>query len=295
MMDERSQRAGSLLAQVDTGLLSHVQDLFRTASRKVRSRLVNRSGTDIPVRFGTADLANLGQVQDRQMSQEGAFARFRMQPGDLPGMIVIQGPLLFRLVGIMLGEDPGGDPPLYRWRSLTNVDLRIAQRICEDALNGLLEACPVQVQPSIDLEVVSANPRMPFPLPRSTMVVEATLDFGPPEDPYGLMSIILPAQLAGVLWPKGRARKERTEDAVSEGMKRVLPLGVTLVAELGRLRMPLGQMNQLQIGSVIDLGPFKQVTVMVGDRDTMVAEPGERDGVRCVRVVKRITESAEQY
>jgi flagellar motor switch protein FliM len=292
MADE--SRANNLLQAVDQGFLSHIQDLFRTSARKVRTRLVNRSGTDVPVRFGTAELSTLGLLQDRLMSQEGgAFGRCKMQPGDLNCMVVIQGPLLFRLVGIMLGEDPDGEPPLYRWRSLTSVDLRIASRICHDALQGLMEACPRNIDPFFSLEVMSANPRVPIPMARSTMMVEATLDFGPPEDPYGLMSVVLPANVAGVLWPKKEWRRERSGNFFQEGMSRVLPLEVDAVAELARTKVSLGSMRELTVGSIIDLGSLRDIRVLVGGRPALLAEGGERDGVRSIRVIKRLETSSE--
>ena len=130
--------ATQLLAQVDRGVLGLVQDLFRTAARRVRTRIVNRCGQDVAVRYGTAEVSSLGSVIDRLQSQEGgAFARFHLTPGDVPGLVVIQGPLLFRLVGVLLGEDI---PAMYRWRHLTQVDLRMAYRLCEDALNGITDA-----------------------------------------------------------------------------------------------------------------------------------------------------------
>jgi flagellar motor switch protein FliM len=288
---ERSA-ATSLLAHVDRGVLGLVQDLFRTAARRIRTRLVNRSGADILVRYGTAEISSLGKVLHRLQTQEGgAFARFRVSPGEVPGLMVIQGPLLYRLEGILLGENMESTSSLYRWRPLTAVDVRIARRICEDALDGIMRACVMPVRPRARLEAVSANPRLPFSLPSSTTVVEVSLDFGPPDDPYGLMSIVLPGQATGILWPKGSGRRPVQTESRAEGMQRVMPVPVTAVAELGRVRMPLSEVKKICVGTSIDLGFEKDVEIRVGDRLVMNAQGGIVNGRRSVKIKSRAEES----
>lgn len=286
-MSGDDSNATSILGHVDRGMLGAVQDLFRTAGRGVRTRLVNRSGADVPVRVGAAELMSLGAVQDRIQSQEGgAFVAFRIEPWDLPGMLVIEGPLLFRLVGILLGEDTGGESPLYRYRTLTRVDLRLARRVAEDALDGLADALRGSASnAAFRVERVSGSPRWSLPLPRSSTILEATLDLGPPSDPYGLLSFVLPAQIARQLLP-GIGPKHREAHRV--GMQRVLPLPVTAVAELARVKLPLERLKSLEVGSMIDLGPVHEVRLRVGGKDTIVAEPGERNGVRSIRVLRRV-------
>jgi len=286
-------RATALLAKVDSGILGHLQDLFRTAARRVRSRLVNRSGVDIPVRLAMSELGSLGNVLDRLQQQEGgAFARFSIAPSGQPGLLVIQGPVLFRLVGVLLGEDPDGKPPLYRWRSLTQVDLSIAGRVCDDLLAGIMDACPASAGASAHLDVVSANPRLPIALPRSITVLEAALDFGPPDDPFGLVTVVLPAQIASDLWPKGVGRRISPMEQ-EDGVRRVMSVPVTLVAELAKLSMPIAAVRALQPGSVVDLGMVRQTKLKINGHTALVAEPGEKDGYRSVRVLRRVDTSPE--
>jgi hypothetical protein len=122
-------------------------------------------------------------------------------------------------------------------------------------------------------------------------MVEVHLDFGPPDDPYGLMTLAIPAQIGSALWPReGVARAGREKN----GMQRVLPLPVTLVGELARIRMPLSTVRQLQVGSVIDLGYLREIQLAVAGHPTMMADFGERDGYRCVRITRRINEELEQ-
>ena len=70
-------------------------------------------------------------------------------------------------------------------------------------------------------------------------------------------------------------------------MQRVLPLPVTLVGELARVRMPLQAVRELREGSVIDLGYLREVQLSVAGHPTL-GDFGERDGYRCVRVTRQV-------
>jgi flagellar motor switch protein FliM len=242
--------------------------------------------------LGSAEFNYLGQLQDRMISQEGGvFVLFELNPGGLQSVLIIEGSLWFRLLGVLVGENTANEPPLYRWRALTKVDLNVAQRVVADILSGLVDSCPSNVSASAEVLDISTNPRMPMQLPRGTTMVEVHLDFGPPDDPYGLMTLALPAQVGSALWPTQgleRAGREQT------GMQRVLPLPVTLVGELARIRMPLQSVRELQVGSVIDLGFLREIQLSVAGHPTMMAEFGERDGYRCAKISRRINEEFER-
>ncbi len=292
-MDMDRGQATALLARVDSGIVGHVQDLFRNVARSIRTHLVNRAGVDIPLRMAMVELGSLGAVLDRLQNQEGGvFARFTVVPANLSGLLVIQGPVLSRLVGLFLGEQPDSAQALYRWRPLTRLDLRIAHRLCGDILEGFADAAPSGVRTDTVLELVSANPRLPMPLERSTTVIEAALDFGPPEDPYGLVTMVLPAQIASYYWPKGAARSKG--EGLVAGMDRVMDVPVTVVAELTRLRMSMGKIHSLRPGDLVELGVMRHAELKVGDRTVILAEAGEQDGYRSVRI-QRVLASVHQH
>lgn len=286
--------SASVLAKVDSGLLGQVQDLFRSATRSVRSRLVNRSGADIPVRMAMCELATLGAVMDRLQHQDGgAFIRFEMQPTGQNALMVIQGPVLFRLVGLLLGEDPDGKTPIYRWRSLTRLDVRIARRVSEDILEGLNEALPKHANARAVVDLVSATPRHSLALERSATVIETALDLGPPEDPFGLVTVVLPAQVASQLWPREPTRKSEDKRDSAAGVARVMPLKVEVIAELARVPLNLGIVQSLDVSSEIFLGVPRDVHLMVSGRAVMTAEAGDKDGIRSVKIKDRITDEAK--
>lgn len=285
------RQSNSLMAQVDRGVLGIIQEVFRASARRIRNRMVNRTNSNLAVRFGAVEISHLGRVLERIQTQDGgAFATFRFGEQGLPGLMVVQGPLLYRMVGIMLGEDLTKEVPLYHWRPLTRVDLQIARRLCVEVLGGIQEAIQMDPVPQLTLETISDNPRVRLPLPQGSTVVEVSLDFGPPDQPFGLMSIIVPGQSAGVLWPDHLNRPSAPVATDPAGFDRVMPVPVTVVAELARVKMSLSKVQDLRPGALIDLGFLREVMMRVGDRPLLAAEAGESDGLRSVRITRRLAQ-----
>ena len=293
----RSSGGGSptLLAHPDreaASALPAIEDLFRAVSRRVRTRLVNRAGTDIPVRLGIAQITTIGQILDDPETRDGGVVcMLRFEPLGMPGLAVVQGRLLSRLVGVLLGEDPDEEPPPYRARQVTEVEVRFARRVAEDVMAGLEECWPENKLTRVALNGLGPNPRLAEGLAQNTPVVAASLDFGRPDDPYGLMVVAIPAQATRDL------RVDRVEAVSRTGgqerkhdMTRVLPLEMEVVAELARVHLPLGTLRQLEVGEVIQLGRREDVTLRVNDRPIISGQPGVQGGYHSVRVTRRIEE-----
>jgi len=277
--------AGDPLARLDAQLLGRVQDLMTSAVRRMRTNLINRIGIGVPVRFGDVAPIVYGELLD-EIAEEGAgvFVRFEFEPGGIQGLLAIDGALLFRIMGLLLGEDPYGEPSAYVWRPPTRMDLAVAERLASDLFAGLLDSLPKGTGGKIRIVEVTGNSRIDLDMPRQSLLLDVTLDFGPPEDPYGLVTLALPVSFASTLWPD--SGKHRQAD--DQGVSRVLPLPVTVVAELGRLSMPLGAVNTLEEGAILRLGGARTVTVSVAGRPALVGEAGVVDGTRCVRVLRRM-------
>lgn len=283
----------TLLAHPDreaASALPAIEDLFRAVSRKVRTRLVNRAGTDIPVRLGIAQITTIGQILDDPETRDGGvFAMLRFEPLGMPGLAVVQGRLLSRMVGVLLGESPDEEPPPYRVRQVTEVEVRIARRVCEDVMAGLEECWPENKLARIAFDSLGPNPRLAEGLAQNTPVVAASLDFGRPDDPYGLMVVAIPAQATRDL----RVDRIEAVTRASPGerhsdMTRVLPLELELVAELARVHIPLGALKSLQVGEVIQLGRRQDAVVRVNDRPVITGEPGIQGGYHSLRVARRV-------
>lgn len=280
-----AETAGPAQLTIDPDVLGRFQDLMESAVRRMRSHLINRVGADIPVRFSEVGYVALGELSEQFLEEgSGVYVKFEMNPGGHIGVLGIDGALLFRIMGLLLGEDPWSEPSFYEWRPPTKMDLMVAQRVATDVFNGLIEALPTGVAGEIRLIEATGNPRLDLPQPRSALMLDVTLDFGPAEDPYGLVALALPVSLASSLWPD--AGKPR--DTSSAGVNRVLPLPVTMVAELGRVQLSLGQVQDLKEGEVLNLGSARTVTLSVAGRPALTAEAGLHDGTRCVRVLRKL-------
>ncbi len=286
---------GSLLAHPDreaASALPALEDLFRSAARQVRTRLVNRAGVDVPVRLGVARITTVGEILDDGETRDGAaFALFRANPLGLPGMIIVQGQLLARVVGILLGEPPDIEAQPYRPRALTELERRISQRICQDVLKGLAIAWPEEKEIDFRLVRVGGSMRAVTGLAQTTPVVAASLDFGRPDDPYGLLIVCLPAQAARDL----RVDKEDTIQRVNDrrDVQRVLPLGLDIVAEVARIKLPLAVLGELGVGSVLELGPPRDVQISANDHLVLTGEPGVSRGMHAVRVTRKLAPPPE--
>jgi flagellar motor switch/type III secretory pathway protein FliN len=164
--------------------------------------------------------------------------------------------------------------------------MQIARRVAIDTLRCIEQSAMPGVSPRFTLQHVGTASRPPVTMPPTAGVVEVSLDFGPPERPYGLITLMLPARMSGVLWPtQVFASGPDHEHARSVG--RVLPVPVEVSAELGRLTLSLAELRSLQEGTVLDLGAPSEVTVRVGDRLLFRGEAGERGSLRCVRILRR--------
>ncbi len=121
------------------------------------------------------------------------------------------------------------------------------------------------------------------------------MDFGRPDDPYGLMVVAIPAQATRDL------RVDRVEAMTRpsahdrrQDMNRVMPLELELVAEFARIHASLGSLKELKVGDLIQLGRRRDALLRINDRPILTGEPGVQSGFHSVRVIKRIDTVTEE-
>ncbi len=287
-----SESKRTLLVRPDreaASTLPALEELFRSAARDIRNRLVNRAGADIPVRLGVAQVSTIGEIlQDTDTRDGGVFVMFRFNPMGLPGLVIIQGSLLARLVGVLLGEEPEAEAPPYRVRPVTRVEMRFCQRVVEDVLESLSAAWPTDTPPRLEVETLGSNPRLAKGLSQTTSMIVASLDFGPPISPYGLMTVAVPGQATRDLRVPDVAPISETMRSSRYDAERVMPVRLTAVAELAHTRVTLHELHKLTPGTVLDLGPRQTVQVRINGRVVMTGEPGSKGGSHSVRILSKI-------
>jgi flagellar motor switch protein FliM len=283
------QPSEALLAHPDREAESTIPaltELCNTICRHIRAKLVNRSSYDIPVRTSLVEVTTLSSISDDPDFEHGAvFGMFR-GPYGLPSVLSIQGTLLSRIIGVMLGERDMPETHQASTRAVTTVEFGVATRMANDLLEGLALHWPSDPRPRIELGNLSTTRQVLASMSPTMPIIRAVLDFGPPEDPYGLIVIALPAQATKALqMHTGRAatgtkRKEANYE-------RVLDVTVDIVAEVARVQLALNQLLALQPGDIIHLGPDVKVDVWVDGQNVFTGEPGRSNGYHSVRISQR--------
>jgi flagellar motor switch protein FliM len=269
--------------------LPALEDLFRSVARQVRTRLVNRAGADIPVRLGVAQVTTVGHIlEDSETRDGGVFSVFMFEPLGLPGLVVVQGRLLARIVGVMLGESPTEEAPPYRIRQVTELELRIARRACEDVMTGLIESWPASKPVKVKIESIGTNPRAGSGLAQNTPVVAASLDFGRPDDPYGLMIVAIPAQTTRDLRVPTLRTIKRAPRGTHVDLKSCMPLEVEIIAELAEFQLSFAEIQAIKLGNLLDLGPAQFVDLKINGHIALRGEPGESRGCHSVRICEQV-------
>lgn len=276
-----------LLTHPTRGDLGLVADLMDAAILRLKTALVKRCGGDVPVRLDFPDVRQLKELlQPADELAIGAAAPFTLSAGSLRGLVILDVPLVQRFVGLFLGEPSEGGNADQADRRLTQLDLQMAHWICDDIVQSIVSACKV-TKMTVTVGDIHTNPRSVTALPQSPAVVEVEMELGPVENPFGRATVVLPAQASGVLWPERRRpivkRAPRTPD-----VERVKNLTVPVVAEVVRRSVDLGHLQDLGVGDVIELGSLRDVKIRVGGQATLQGEAGDQEGMRCVRITKRL-------
>jgi len=265
-----------------------VEDFFHAIAHRIRARLVNRSAADIQVRVAGVEVKSLGAVlEDPEYRENAIYGLMRFTPPGLPGLIVLQGSLLSKIVGAMLGEYMGDDEEAPMARALTAVEQQIALRVCNDVVSELTEEWPVRPAPRIDVDRPATSGRVVAGAVHSVSVFSATLDFGPPTSPFGLLSCNVPVQVFRDMGGPSVLEHDKSS-AVEVDFSRVMSLEVELVAEIARLSMTVGQVRAMEIGDSLEVGPVRKAVLKVNGRPLMEGKPGELDGHRSVQIRRRI-------
>ena len=264
----------------DPRVLATVSAMQEAFARALRSRLVNRVGADVPVRAGPVEAHTLGRALE-DGATEGHPVYARAVAGSDSVLLAIEGPLVARVVGLLLGGQSEGDRGAPR--TPTNTDLRVCRRVFDDAVGALHSVWP-GADRKFELETVSAVARSAVTWPLPTAVFTTTVQLGDESLP-GCLRLVIPAAAARS-W-SGSA-PEPTAARIAGSWDRVMPVSVDAVIELGRIKLPLSSVRALRIGDLLPLGSPRDARVMVVGQPVLQGEPGERSGMRCLRIRSRI-------
>lgn len=272
-----------LLGQIDPVASHQVEDLFRNAIPRIRTRLVNRVGMDLPVGPASIEWSPLGPILDRLSGS--ALVRFQIEPSGLVGLFAVDTDLLTMLVGQILGQPQDRTWAGREGRAPSRFDMVVAKHLAEDVLGGIVELLPPDVGQSVTTDAAAAQ--RGIGLPRTAFVGAAqytvTIATQGGDTLKANIVVVLPSEITRLAAPRRTA--VRTENRV--GLDRIMPLPVIAVAELRRITMLFSALREIRPGHVIDLGPAKEVVISVGDRPALVGEAGVQNQMRSVRIRAR--------
>ncbi len=265
-----------------------MEDCLRHAVRRLRTRMLTRSGMDTPWRVIQVRLCAVGELLDEPEVQNGAaWAGFYVERGSASGFAVLEGPLLARLTARLFG-DPSAPVHEADGRASTEVELRVASRMCEE-LYGALEAhWPVRPVPRFGPRPATGNRLGVADGALSAIVLACTLECGTEDEPMGRLSLALPATVlrgigGGADQPQSRLSPKRRAN-----FERLGGCEVEMVVELTRLTTTLGQLRSLRVGDDVPLGALGEVRALINGMPSFAGDPGACDGIRSFRVGRRV-------
>ncbi|NUP99646.1 MAG: flagellar motor switch protein FliM [Armatimonadetes bacterium] len=181
-----------------------------------------------------------------------------------------------------------------RIRQLTDVELVLFQRPLERMMQALAETWQDFVRLRPRLVRVEQDPQFAQVAATNTPVVVVSLEVTIGED-FGMMSLCMPDVLVDALLhslgqeriPTDKVTAVRDEQLVREVLT---PLGLPVIAELGRTEMSLRQVRELQPDDVIKLGTRTDddLPVYIGDQLLFRGRVGQRRRHLAVQLTDKV-------
>lgn len=267
--------------------LPFVETCFRGVARRIRGRLVNRTGIDTPVTAHAIHAQPAGTLIDSPELADAMWCPFRLDRGELRGFSVVQGQLLARLIGRLFGEG-GNEVAPYQLRPVTEVEITIGTRLCTDVYSAIEEYWPVRPMPRVVSEPAGASHHVLGDFPPGASMIVCELHFGRPDASLGRMIVALPMGILRDLVarrapPAGKAPPPRTLK-----FDRLMPVEVDVVVEVVRIELQLSTLENLQVGDEIPLGSMNEARALINGRPAFAGEPGTKGSMRSFRIVRRL-------
>ena len=275
-------------------ILPYVERYFLQVAERLRSRQVNRSASDIPIRVAAVDSTTLQDTLQNPEFRDGVVYSILSSPSlHDSGCIMLQHGLISRLMEKGYGSHNDIYEPQVQTRTLPHCTRKFVQRLLNEICDDLRSFMPGNKK----IVFHSSEPSITEPnwaaQDRGTDVFVAMVDVGPLAQPYGLLSIILPVHLFEMIFGL-KANRSSSETEKEEGgfeNSRVLQLPVDVVAELDRFSLSYAEICNMMVGDFIPLHESLQVALKVNSQIKFFGEFGEVSGFRAIRIESSITDN----
>jgi flagellar motor switch protein FliM len=293
-----ASRSNSILTQRNRksdSILPFVERYFLAVADRFRSRHVNRSANDIPIRVAAVDATNIASMlANPEFRDSVVYCTIRIRGVPIEGCIMIQYSLLCRLLEVVLGGEGDFSEIQPQVRALSAYEQTYAVRVCQELSEDMIDAWPGSRELQITLNPPSITSPNWGPRAKTMEVLTATVDVGPLSAPFGLMSIALPVQIfERVFGMSARTKSKEEDDPLT--LESVMNVRVSLVAELARVYLSLNDIKQMKEGMEIPLRSNMEVRMRVNGRLRFLGEFGERrfsddqkSGMRSIRIIEPV-------
>ena len=190
-----------------------------------------------------------------------------------------------------------------KFRSLTEIETIIMEKIFNKALESFAEAWKAIIDIEPELDILETNPQfMQIVSPNETVaVISFSTKIG---EATGMINLCLPHVVLEPIMPKLTAshwlasqKKSRSENEIAEIQDRVKRATVTIKAELGYTPLTIGEFLNLSVGDVIQLDSLyeESINVRVGNLLKYKAQPGISKKRIALQVAEVLNEGVEDY
>lgn len=251
-------------------------------------------GTALSAFYRGLTTVSVGEVTQQTYAQfidalpnPGIVAVVALPPLEGRALLELDPQLAFPVLDRMFG---GPGEALPDVRALTDIEQMVIRRVFDAMARGIGEAWSQLAAVTPAVELIETNPTfLQLAAPgEAVLAVELIAQMGPHMGrlrlcmPLLLLEPVLP-RLSADQWFNPKQRTARPAD-VEAHLRRVQ---VTITALLGRARLRLGELLQLERGDVIQLDRRRDdpLEVLVEERPKLWAQPGTLRGRMAVRVL----------
>ncbi|NPV25931.1 MAG: flagellar motor switch protein FliM [Firmicutes bacterium] len=204
---------------------------------------------------------------------------FTMEPLDGNGILEINPTIAFTVIDRLFGG-PGRPPD--KIRALTEIERTVIERIVQKMLDLFREPWETFIKISPHLEMIESNPQFAQIVSQTEMVVLISLECKIGEQ-IGMINICIPflvlepivSKLSVHFWFSSSA-KERTREHIESLRQQIERTSVPVTVILGRAKISVGELLDLQVGDVIPLERkiSEDLEILIGKRPKFFGQPG---------------------
>ncbi len=269
--------------QLGADQLRRLETEFHNLCRVLNRTLVPYLNTDANVQVLSVGISTFDQFV-RNFAPQPVLGIFRFDAHGPVALWEITPPLAFAVVEYMLGAPEPSPPPA---RELTSIEAALIARFYDEILSTwqltwpVLEHLPLHVE-----QVVTSLAKVDMrQVDQHVVHVVIQAQVGSVE---GAMNIGLPTgPLRALLRESDRLGQGKGAGAGSKQMQEVAArIGVSVAIELPSVEVPLRQLREVRVGSILPLGlpTTSNFIIRINGKEKFIAEGGLMDGQMAVRV-----------